>query len=469
MRTKIVATIGPASKSKTKLKKMVEAGLDVGRINFSHGTHESNGELIKNLRQAALEAKKIVGIMADLQGPRIRVMGLDEPLKITEREKIWIYEVGSSKKAEKEAKRIKEKINKKHKEAGFGIDSSGLLDFLKPGDPIFIDNGMMEVVVVSRRPGGVVRVEVRAGGIVNPRKGLNIPDLSPRMPAFTKSDRKNLEFALAKDVDFIAMSFVKTAKNILKLRKLIKKLLPGIAPEERPGIIAKIETRESVKNFDEILKVVDGVMVARGDLAIETPIERIPVLQKEMIKKCLHNATPVIVATQMLESMMEKPRPTRAEITDVANAVIDHTDAIMLSGESAQGKYPVKSIRMMAKISRFTEAGPYDDLDFKAIVIRELVPFSFVAKSAVMLAREMDIKNIIVRNAPLAMTANVSRFRPELKIWHLVRNKNEARRLTLFWGVEAVEKIGEMKGGYVLVDGISNEQGKIEYKVTHAV
>jgi pyruvate kinase len=208
-------------------------------------------------------------------------------------------------------------------------------------------------------------------------------------------------------------------------------------------------------------------MVARGDLAIELPMEQVPALQKMMIKKCLHNARPVIVATQMLESMMVNPRPTRAEITDVANAVIDHSDALMLSGESAMGKYPVKSVRTMSKIIEYTETSPYDDMDYKEMMFKELAPFSFVARAAVKLALEMGTKKIIIRNSPLAMAYQVSRFRPGIKILCLVKSVYEARKLSLVWGVEAVMSLGEISGSYVLVEGISSWEGKIEYRIKH--
>jgi pyruvate kinase len=451
MHTKIVCTIGPSSASKNKLKAMINSGLSVARINLSHGSHESDEALIHNVRLAAKECQKFIGVMIDLQGPRLRILSLEKPVIVRDGEMVVLYEGAS---------------NKKEKDFSLGIDGKGLLKYLEKGDFILIDNGMVELEVWSV-VGGKILCKVKTGGEIGLRKGLNIPRLSSRMSAFTPKDEKDLEFALSVGVDFIAMSFVKTEKNIIDLKKKIKKLASQKSFYELPFIVAKIETQMSVNNFDKILKEADGIMVARGDLAIELPMEQVPALQKMMIKKCLHNARPVIVATQMLESMMVNPRPTRAEITDVANAVIDHSDALMLSGESAMGKYPVKSVRTMSKIIEYTETSPYDDMDYKEMMFKELAPFSFVARAAVKLALEMGTKKIIIRNSPLAMAYQVSRFRPGIKILCLVKSVYEARKLSLVWGVEAVMSLGEISGSYVLVEGISSWEGKIEYRIKH--
>jgi pyruvate kinase len=453
MHTKIVCTIGPASKSKTKLTKMIRAGMSVARINSSHGTHETNGELIKNVRRASSEVKANVGIMVDLQGPRIRIKKLKREIHIRKGQEIFFYEGKNGASTWKGGK------------VYLGIDSKNLLKHMKLKDVIYIDNGMMEVEVIkkSRR---YLKCKVLVGGIVKSRKGVNIPRIALQMEALTKSDKVNLEFALSQNVDFIAMSFVRIADDIKKLKKLIKKMLPGVDASDLPEVIAKIETREAVVNFDEILKEVDGVMIARGDLGIELPVEQIPMIQKDMIKKCMDNAKPVIVATQMLESMMENPRPTRAEITDVSNAVIDHTDAVMLSGESAMGLYPLKTVQVMFRIIGYTEESPYDDIDYNKMPKKELIPFVLVARSAVSLAVEMGFEHLVIRNTPLMMAYKVARFRPEINIWYFTKNKVEARRLSLVWGVKAVEKLEKVRGGFVLIDGVSNENGKIEYRIT---
>ena len=457
MHTKIVCTIGPASESKARLKKMIQAGMTVARLNFSHGDYKSHAALIKHIRQGAEELGRDVGIMADLQGPRIRVADLSEDIKIIEGQVVYLVGDGDGK-----------QNSPARREAVIGVDGVGSLQFLKKGNPVFIDNGMMELVVVGKK-GAKVMCRVKVGGTVKKRKGVNIPGISRKIGALTDVDKDNLRFALAHDIDFVAMSFVKTARDILDLKKLIKKHLPGCSEKNLPTIIAKIETEEAVVNFDSILRVVDGVMIARGDLAIEMPLEKIPAMQKEMVTKCLHNAKPVIVATQMLESMMENPRPTRAEITDVANAVIDHADALMLSGESAMGKYPVKSVQVMAKIAQHTETGPYDDIDYGKIFIKHLVPFTLVAKAAVLMAHEMNIRNIIIRNTPLAMAYKVARFRQPADIWYLTKNRHEARRLSLVWGVRAVADAGEVQGDFVLIDGVSRENGRIEYRISHKI
>ncbi|MBD3244982.1 MAG: pyruvate kinase [Candidatus Moranbacteria bacterium] len=452
MQTKIVCTIGPASKEKKTLKKMIKAGMTVGRINFSHGTHESNGKILKNIRRASQDLNKDVAVMTDLQGPRIRIASVKKELIIKKNQKIFLYE---NKKPDIE---FKEKVK------FLGIDSKNLLKYLKKGDSVYIDNGMMELNVVDKKAQGIV-CDVVVGGKILPRKGINIPQISPKMEAFTKSDKKNLEYALSQNVDLIAMSFVKTQKDILNLRKTIKKMLPGVKEEQQPGIIAKIETSAAVKNFDQILQAVDGVMIARGDLAIEEPMEKIPALQKEMIKKCLNYSKPVIVATQMLESMMENPRPTRAEITDVANAVIDHADAVMLSGESAMGKYPVETVSTMQKIIQYTEEGPFDDLKLEETHSQKEASDLFVAKSAVMLAGEIEAKSIIIKNSPKEIVQKISSFRPQTKIYYLTKNSHIAKKLALVWGVSAIDDIEKLKGPYVVIDNIGKGNGQIKYKI----
>ena len=449
MQTKIVCTIGPASQYKTTLKRMMQSGMSVTRINFSHGSHDSNGELLKNIRQTAVELGKNVGILTDLQGPRIRVQSVKDELEIKKNQTLFLYEG--------EGVEVKEGAD-----ACLGIDSVKLVKYLSKGDPVYIDGGMMEVTVTKKVKDGVF-AKVAVGGPIKPRKGLNIPKINKRMEAFTDSDRENLEYMLSQNVDFIAMSFVKSKNDILNLKKNIKKMLKTNDEMELPFVIAKIETIEGVENFDEILEVTDGVMIARGDLAIEVPLEQVPVLQKNMIKKCLNTAKPVIVATQMLESMMENPRPTRAEITDVANAVIDHTDCVMLSGESAMGKYPVDTVATMSKIIRHTEECPYDDLDINEIETEESATLAFVAKSAIMLAREMEIKSIVVQNSPFEMVARVAQFRPEHEIIYINKDHRKSRRLAMFWGVQIKENLKEIKGSYVIIDDVYNGNGTIKY------
>ncbi|MBD3300709.1 MAG: pyruvate kinase [Candidatus Moranbacteria bacterium] len=449
MQTKIICTIGPASRYKTTLKKMITKGMRVARINFSHGSHKSNGELLKNIRTVAADLNREIGILTDLQGPRIRVKDLTEDLVIKKGQTIFIYD--------------RQEVEKKGGcNACLGIDSPNLVRFLKKDDLIYIDGGMMELKVTKKDRQGVF-CKVIVGGVIKSRKGLNIPKLNPKMEAFTRSDRENLEYMLSQNVDFIAMSFVKSAKDILNLKKHIRKILKTEDPLDIPDVVAKIETIEGVENFDEILKVSDGIMIARGDLAIEIPLEQVPQLQKTMIKKCLDRARPVVVATQMLESMMENPRPTRAEISDVANAVIDHTDCVMLSGESAMGKYPAETVGTMSRIIKYTEAGPYDDVDLVKAETEESVILCFVAKSAIMLAKEMDIKTIVIHKSPLEMARRVSQFRPELKIIYLTKDKRAARKLAPVWGMRIRNKLSQIKGSYVIIKNVNNGEGKIEY------
>ncbi|MDP1890707.1 MAG: pyruvate kinase, partial [Gemmatimonadaceae bacterium] len=330
-RTKIVCTIGPVSEKPAILQKMIKAGMNVARLNFSHGTHAWHGKVIKIIRKIAKELGTPVGIIADLQGPRIRVGELPTTgVKLTPKEKVTLT------------------TNLKNEKNKIPITYTDLHKDLASGNRILLDEGLLELKVL-KISGRDILCEVVVGGVLTSHKGINLPDSSVNLPPLTEKDKDDLEFVVKEDVDWVALSFVSRASEIYDLRYLIRALekklkLSKAAPIK---IIAKIEKHEAVKNLDEILEAVDGIMIARGDLGIETPPEDVPLWQKKIIDKCLTVAKPVIVATQMLDSMIRKPRPTRAEVSDVANAVIDHADAVMLSGETASGLYPLESVEMM--------------------------------------------------------------------------------------------------------------------------
>lgn len=331
-KTKIVATIGPASDSPEMLERLILAGMNVARLNFSHGDFTGHGESIGRIRTAAKAAGRRVAIMADLPGPKMRLGKIDpEPIQLRAGDSFVLTSediVG----------------NQKRVSMSFAL----LPNVVKPGNKLFLNDGLVQLIV-ERVEGSDVLCKVAVGGELRSKKGLNLPGINLGIGAFTEHDRACLEFALKHGVDAVSQSFVERAADIEAVRAVAKAL------GKQPFIIAKIERLDALKNFDEILKVTDGIMVARGDLGVEVPIEEMAILQKQLIAKANLAGKPVITATQMLESMVTSRLPTRAEATDVANAILDGTDCIMLSAESAMGKYPEEAVAMLAKISAFTE------------------------------------------------------------------------------------------------------------------
>lgn len=440
-RTKIVCTIGPVSESPRTLKKMIKGGMNLARLNFSHGTHAWHGRVIKLIRKISREIDKPIGIIADLQGPRIRVGELpDAGVKLVPGEEIILTT---------NHKKIGEKIP---------VTYAGLHKDLTEGNRILLDEGLLELKVLSIS-GRDIKCRVVVGGQLTSHKGINLPDASVSLPPLTEKDKDDLAFAVREGVDWVALSFVSRASEIYDLRYLIrnlehKKKNPDSAPIK---IIAKIEKHEAIKNFNEILEAVDGIMVARGDLGIETPAEEVPLLQKKIIDKCLEAAKPVIVATQMLDSMIRKPRPTRAEVSDVANAVIDHTDAVMLSGETASGTYPVAAVETMSKIIKETEASTYDDLAMGAIM-KKIKPIDeAVGRVANILARTLDAKAILAASLSGYTGRIVSRYRPELTILVTTDSERVRRQMALSWGADpfvlpvchSVEELVDRSLGYI--------------------
>jgi pyruvate kinase len=339
-KTKIVCTIGPASSSLEVLSGMAAAGMDIARFNFSHGTHESNIALLTTVREAAKKAGVSVEALLDLQGPKLRI-GIvpEEGIVLTEGEVVTI-QAGT-------------------KEAANGVipvPYEKLAKEVKPGGLILLADGVFELEVIEV-DGLTVKAKVLLGGTLLSRKGINVPHVSLVDEALTVKDLDDLEFGLAQNMDYVALSFVRSAEDIKILREKMVEFLPeGM---KMPLVIAKIEMPQALENLDEIIAVVDGLMVARGDLGLESPMYEVPIWQKRMIKKCREAKKFVITATEMMGSMQYNPRPTRAEVSDVANAVIDHTDAVMLSGESAMGKYPVRTIQMMTSIIIATEGSEF--------------------------------------------------------------------------------------------------------------
>jgi len=420
-RTKIIATIGPASEKKSVLGQMAKEGMDVARLNFSHGDFAWHKKAIRNIREVGRKLKRPIGIMADLQGPRIRTIGSRE-IKVKKGEIVLV--------AAKNSKLTKKSSRQKI----IFLDLPEVAKLTKIGNDILIEDGLIKLSVLKKDK-ECLHCRVENDGLIKMRKGVNIPGISGKLGALTSQDKEVLDFALSQDVDFVAMSFVRNAKEIKNLQKLIRK---KISDEKKiPQIVAKIERREAVKNFNEILKVSDAVMVARGDLGIEMPQEELPILQKEMVAKALRIGKPAIVATQMLDSMIRNPRPTRAEVTDVSNAVIDHADAVMLSGETASGKYPVESIRMMRKIIERTEESPFDDLEHRFLGDEKMSVSSAIAQSAHELVKDSGAKAIVAASVSGFTARMIARHRPEEKIFVMTNSEKTHNQLTLVWGAES--------------------------------
>jgi len=414
-KTRIVATVGPASDSKENMKKIVEAGVNVFRLNFSHGTHESHKKIIDNAKEVRMEIKRPVGILADLQGPRIRV-GNVESFEI---EKGEIISVSDTKTTDG-----KELI----------IDSDGVATALQVGERIMIEDGVMRLQVVEKLD-GLVKAEVINGGTIKPRKGINVPDTKLAFGAVTEKDRSDLEFALKNEVDFVALSFVSNAQEVLETREAMKKILGR--NDSLPQIVVKVERKEAIDNIDEIIAATDVVMVARGDLGIEMAESKVILYQKEIIAKCLRVAKTVIVATQMLDSMINNPIPTRAEVSDVTNAVIDHTDAVMLSGESASGKYPIEAVETMTQIIEDTEESPFDDINEHFDGCCVYSDYASIMHSAHEMAVNSGAKAIVLFSESGVSARMMAHHRPEQLMLVGTHNPKTYQQMSIVWGARA--------------------------------
>jgi pyruvate kinase len=420
-RTKIVATIGPASSSKKVLKKLMENGMNVARINFSHGTYEANGELIRNIRELSKKMDIPIGIMADLQGPRIRT-SVDDDVEIKKGEIIMISDVS----VKSRLPVVKYNL--------FKLDSPGIIKTIAVGNSILIEDGLMRARVVQKLKNYLL-AEVVEGGIIKNHKGVNIPDAKLKIGAVTKKDERDLKFALKNDIDFVALSFVSNRKEIENTKKKIKKILGR--NKDLPQIVAKIERKEAIKNIDEIISATDILMVARGDLGIEMDESRVVIYQKDLVARCLKSGKPVIVATQMLNSMIENPRPTRAEVSDVSNAVIDHADAVMLSGESANGKYPVEAVSTMRDIIERTEESPFDDLTHGFLGDSRSSISAAVANSAHELSKDSGARAIVVASQSGFTAHMIARHRPIQKIFVITNSEKTHNQLAILWGTDS--------------------------------
>ncbi len=409
--SKIVCTIGPATRSPRMIRKLMQAGMDVARLNFSHGSHEEHAQSIAMLREAAVEMKKPIAILADLQGPKIRTGALagggNVLLRAGQRFVITTAKVLG------DSTRVNTTFLPMPRE-------------VKRGDRILLSDGLIELRVELTNRHEVI-CQVANGGFLGEHKGINLPGVKLHVPALTDKDRRDLRFALAQGADYIAVSFVRRPEDVVLAKSLVKR-----ARENTP-VIAKLEKPEAIENLDEILQVSDGVMVARGDLGVEMSPERVPVVQKDIIARARECRRPVITATQMLESMTENPRPTRAEASDVANAIFDGSDAVMLSAETATGKYPVEAVGMMARIIEEAEASIHEFP--RPATTERLKVAETVAELVCHASRELHMKLIAVFTHSGFTARLVSRYRPLVPIVAFSPEATTRRRMALLWGV----------------------------------
>jgi pyruvate kinase len=446
-RTKIVCTLGPATSTLERITALIEEGADMMRINFSHGLYEEHLERIKLVRLASEIVNRPIGILQDLQGPKIRIGDLAKTILLNPGEKLTITTddiVGDF-----------DRISTTYKE---------IVNDVKLGDTILMDDGRIELQVLSKTETEVV-TEVIIGGLLKPRKGINLPGVNISIPSLTEKDIRDLEFGLKNNVDMVALSFVRTVDDIRRIKQIIRE------KGKNTWVIAKIEKPEAIENLDAIILEADGIMVARGDLGVEMKTHEVPVLQKVIVEKCNMLNKPVIIATQMLESMIENPRPTRAEANDVANAVFDGTDAVMLSGETAVGEYPVQAVDIMSDIiERVEKHGLKDiparkkhflghDTQIKCIDLDEAI-----AASAVQISEALCAKVIIALTHTGATAIKVSKQKPKCNIVAVTDNEVVQRRLSLVWGIQTtvIETLRSTDNSFKLMEYILMENQLVE-------
>ena len=420
-KTKIVCTMGPNSNDENIMRQLVKEGMDIARFNFSHGSHEEQKGRMDMLKKIREEEKKPVAILLDTKGPEIRTGVLKNGKKVMLKEGETITLTNEEIEGD---------------ETKVSLTYKGLVDDVQIGNMILIDDGLIGLKVKDKTETDIICTIVN-GGELGERKGVNVPNVPVRLPAITEKDKEDLKFGVEQKIDFIAASFVRNAECILEIRSYLNKCGAPYIP-----IIAKIENSEGIDNIDEIIRCADGIMVARGDLGVEIPAEEVPYLQKLIIQKCNDNYKPVITATQMLDSMIRNPRPTRAEVTDVANAVYDGTDAVMLSGETAQGKYPVEALKMMVQIVENAE----EHLDYSAIMEKNLMKWkhgisSAIGYSTVTTADTLGARCIITPTVSGATARVVSKFRPKTPIYGVSPNEESLRRMQMFWGVHPMKSL----------------------------
>ena len=414
-KTKIIATIGPKSSSKKVLVQMISRGVNVCRLNFSHLSHEKAKKIISNIKEINQELHVHTAILADLQGPKIRVGVLEKPIKLLKGKEVFFS------------------ANKKNRKAIF-LNYSNLAKDVKKGDRILLDDGKITLKVASTNNKDIVNASVVFGGLLHSKKGVNFPDTNITLPSISKKDKEDLAFILNEKIEWIGLSFVRSAEDVIKLKKAIKKSKLSSAL-----VIAKIEKPEAIKNIDAIIKATDAVMVARGDLGVEVPPHKVPVYQKMVVNKCIAQSKPVVIATQMLESMTTNISATRAEVNDVANSVIDGADAMMLSGETSIGKHPAKVVDTMRKIIRDVEGSEHNiskQENTKEPSKKERFLSSAICSSACQIADQTRAKAIITITYSGFNTIKTSSHRPHAFIYAFTNNHSILNTLSLVWGVQ---------------------------------
>lgn len=415
-KTKIVCTIGPASESIEMLEKLMEAGMNVTRLNFSHGDYKEHGARIKNIREAAQKLGKNVAILLDTKGPEIRTHTMENGAIELQAGSTLIVSMT-------EVVGTTEKIS---------VSYEGLIDDVHAGSTILLDDGLIGLEVIDiDKANNEIKTKVVNSGTLKNKKGVNVPGVSVKLPGITEKDAKDIVFGIEQGVDFIAASFVRRASDVLEIRELLEE-----HHAESIQIIPKIENQEGVDNINEILEVSDGLMVARGDLGVEIPAEDVPLVQKQLIQKCNKLGKPVITATQMLDSMQRNPRPTRAEASDVANAIFDGTDAIMLSGETAAGSYPVEAVQTMHNIASRVELA----LDYKHILSKRSKQAGktitdSIGQSVAHTALNLDVAAIVAPTVSGYTAKMISKYRPKAPIVAVTGSDSVSRKLALVWGV----------------------------------
>ena len=417
-RTKIVATVGPACDTYDKLLELVKAGVNVFRLNFSHGSHEDKASIIELITEINRKEPYNIAILADLQGPKLRVGEIENGALEIEEGNILTFTnqkcVGNM-----------EKIY---------VSYPNLHSDVKPGEKILIDDGKMEVVVQEIMKNNDVKVMVTLGGILLPKKGVNLPDTKISLPSLTEKDLADLAFIMTQKVDWLALSFVRRVEDITELKKILSDAGSKIK------VIAKIEMPEALRNIRNIILESDGIMIARGDLGVELPVEEVPLIQKDLIKKCLHRAKPVIVATQMMESMIDRTKPNRSEVSDVANAVMEGADAVMLSGETATGQYPTLVVQTMSKIIMEVEKSVYDYNREDSLAPQPHSP-SFLSDAicytACKLAKDSEADALVGMTQSGYTAFMLSSYRPKCPLYIFSKERTLISQLSLSWGVRA--------------------------------
>ncbi len=418
-RTKIVATVGPACDTYEKLLELVKAGVNVFRLNFSHGTHEDKAKIIEHIRNINKAEPYNISILADLQGPKLRVGEItNNSLEVKAGDILTFTNTKCIGTLEK-----------------IYVSYPNLAGDVKPGNIIMIDDGKIEVKVVNITKESDVQVEVTLGGILSSKKGINLPDTKISLPALTEKDLEDLEFIIEQQCDWVALSFVRSVKDIVILRSKLQE------KKSKTKIIAKIEKPEALVNIRDIIVESDGIMIARGDLGVELPVEKVPLIQRELIRKCIHRAKPVIVATQMMESMIDRVKPNRSEITDVANAVLEGADAVMLSGETATGQHPALVVETMCKIIRQVEQTEYRynrEEDLKPQPHSPSFLSDAVCYNACKMAKDVEANALIGMTQSGYTAFMLSSYRPKSPLFIFTKEKTLVNQLSLSWGVKAI-------------------------------